>query len=452
MNKDLDQAKTNVSISAHEVADTPQISRPLLSRIVWLTVATLCAAMSARVVMRAKLSGVNSWFPMSRALDFFHARSQGLVYQTLFFSQHVKFQYPPTALLLLDLGRKIGVGTPLQYNIANAFVLLLIGLLFALFAAKVFGRSDCSGVAVPTAPIAYFVALRFYPNNLAFEIGQMQLGLGLLFLAACYLLLYDRRILAGALIAIAGMTKPQFLPLGLLAAWRKDWRFVVGLLATTIIFATTSIWLYGWYNHLDYLSVLKFLSRHGEYQHLNQSVGGILDRWLYHGPSLDRDPNGAIPQSAFPPYIPGVYIPVLASSLAMASAPFLIKIKGTDHVSQLIGFCLAGALFTMASPVAWVHHFNVLLPGYVVGVKGIFDRWRGARAWIGLSLMGLSFFLVGYPIVAASSLTDPANNILQSHVFFGALIFVVILSVEAAAPPKYLNGIAPVPAGSVWKP
>ena len=49
----------------------------------------------------------------------------------------------------------------------------------------------------------------------------MQLGLGLLFLAACYLLLYDRRILAGALIAIAGMTKPQFLPLGLLAAWRE---------------------------------------------------------------------------------------------------------------------------------------------------------------------------------------------------------------------------------------
>ena len=145
MNKDLDQAKTNVSISAHEVADTSQISRPLLSRIVWLTIATLCAAMSARVVMRAKLSGVDFRFPMSRALDFFHARSQGLVYQTLFFSQHVKFQYPPTALLLLDLGRKIGVGTPLQYNIANAFVFYLSAS-FSLFvpAAKVFGRSDCS--------------------------------------------------------------------------------------------------------------------------------------------------------------------------------------------------------------------------------------------------------------------------------------------------------------------
>jgi len=441
--RDIDQPRIDASISAHDVEGTTQIARHWLSRIVWLVAATPCAAMSIRVLMRAKFSGVDSWFPMSRALDFLHSPSQGLLYQTLFFSQHIKFQYPPTALLLLDLGRRFSVNTSLQYNTANAFVLLFTGLLFALFASKVMGRLSYLGVGVPVAPIAYFVALRFYPNNLAFEIGQMQLGLGLLFLAACYSLLHDRRILAGVFIAIAGMTKPQFLPLGLLAAWRKDWCFVGGLLATAIVFTMTSIWLYGWYNHLDYLSVLSFLSRHGEYQHLNQSLGGILDRWLYHGSSLDRDPKGMIPQSAFPPYIPGVYIPVVISSLVMVAVPFLIKVKGADYVSQLIGFCLAAALFTMASPVAWVHHFNVLLPGYVVGLKGVFDRWKGPQAWVALSLVGLSFFLVGYPLVPANSLTDPAHNILQSHVFFGAFILVIVMFAEASTLPKYPSVSAP---------
>ena len=57
---------------------------------------------------------------MARALDFLHGSTAGLVYQTLFFSEHVKFQYPPSALLLLDLLRRMGIGTTFQYNAANA--------------------------------------------------------------------------------------------------------------------------------------------------------------------------------------------------------------------------------------------------------------------------------------------------------------------------------------------
>ena len=426
----------------HSIAEPghrePGIGHPRLSALLWLLTAAAGAALSLRVIARARYAGEDSWFPMSQALDFLHGRSGQSVYEALFFSRHIKFQYPPTALLSLEIGRHFNITTLLQYNFCNAGILIFTGLLFSLFVRGVAGKIYYSGIRVPLEPLAYLIALRFYPNNLAFEIGQMQLLLGLLFLAACYALLNDRPILAGCLIAVAGMTKPQFLPLGLVAMWNRNWPFVIGLLLVAAILAATSIWLYGWYNHADYLRVLSFLSRHGEFQHLNQSIGGILDRWLYRGPSLDRDPLGAIPQSAFPPYIVEVYVSVLVSSIAMFATPFLIKMKGTDRVSRLIGFCMAAALFTLASPIAWVHHFNVLLPGYAVAVRGIFDRWRGGRAWFALTLIGLSAVLVGYPIVPASSATDPARNLLQSHVFFGACLLIAVFLAEAITLPSHL--------------
>jgi len=416
-----------------------QGNRVWISRLLlWLTIAA-GAALSVRAILKSKFSGADSWSPMTQALDFVHHFPDQRLYETLFFSRHVKFQYPLSSLLTLDFGRLLGVSQIWQYNLANAFVLILTGILFALFVRKLFGEISYRGVRLPVAAAAYIVALRFYPDNLAFEIGQMQLALGLLFLAACYAKMSNRPGLAGGLIGLAGMTKPQFLPLAVLAIFRRDWRFSAVLLAVAVLMTILSVLLYGWYNHLDYLKVLSFLSRRGEYQHLNQSIGGLLDRWLYHGPSLDRDPLGAIPQSAFPPYIPAVYFTVLATSLVFLVLPFVVTVKGKDATSDLIGFCMAATLFTMASPIAWVHHFNVLLPGYAVAVKAAFDRWQGGRLYFSLSLIGISAILVGYPIVPASAVTDPARNILQSHVLFGACILVVVFLQEAVVVPRLAN-------------
>ncbi|WP_413989772.1 glycosyltransferase family 87 protein [Labrys okinawensis] len=371
---------------------------------------------------------------MGRALDFLKQPSSGLVYQTLFFSEHVKFQYPPAGLLILDLLRWIGIRTPEELNFINAGLLIATGLVFAVFSVRVLGSIRIFKVAVPIGPIAFILALRFYPSNLAFQIGQMQILLGFLFLLACWAVLNDRRVLAGALIALAATVKPQFLPLGVLALWQRNWRFAAGMIGVTAASLALSISLYGWLTHLDYLSVLSFLSKHGEYQHLNQSLGGFLVRELYQGPSLDRDPSGSIPQSAFPPYIAAVYIPTIISSLLMLLTPFLVRSKGTDRISRLLEFCTASLLFTMASPIAWVHHYNILLPVYIVALKGVFERWQGARARIALTLLGVSLLLTGYPWALASDPTIPSLDLLQSHVFFGALMLVGILLIEMRAP------------------
>jgi hypothetical protein len=422
------------------------------SKALWVACAALCTALSVSVISRAKYSGEDSWFPMNRALDFLHRSSPGLVYQKLFFSEHIKFQYPPTGLLTLDLLRSIGIRTYDEFNLINAGLLVATGLVFAIFSAQIFGQIRCYGFRIPIGPIAFILAMRFYPNNLAFQIGQMQILLGLLFLLACWATLHDQRVLAGCLIALAGTVKPQFLPLGLLALWRRNWRFVAGLTAVTSVAGALSVGLYGYRTHVDYLNVLEFLSKHGEYQHLNQSVDGVLVRWLYHGPSLDRDPDGLIAQSAFPPYIAAVYIPTILSSLLMLAVPFLVRAKATDRTSALLEFCNASVLFTMASPIAWVHHYNILLPAYVVGLKAAFDRWQGPRLWVTLALLAVSFVLTGYyPIVPASDPTGVSLNLVESHVFIGALALVAILLVEILAPITRYVAVGPntVPESSV---
>jgi Glycosyltransferase family 87 len=403
-----------------------------LSKAAWAVVAAADVAVCVRLIGLAKYSGDDSWFPMGRALDFLHGGSSGLLYQSLFFTEHVRFQYPPSGLLLIDLARSIGISTYAQLNAINAGLLIIFGLVFAIFSVQTLRPIRCFGFQVPIGPLAFLIAIRFYPNNSAFQFGQIQLLLGFLFLLACFALLHEKRALAGCLVAAAATIKPQFMLFGLLTLWQRDWRFLTGFVVVLGSALVLSVALYGWDNNLDYLNVLKFLSAHGEYHHLNQSINGILVRFLYVGPSLDLDPSHLIPMP-FPPYIPTVYFAATLSGLAITAIPFAVKAREPkSSISNVLGFCAAGALFTMASPIAWVHHYNILLPTYVVVLRLILDHGRG---WIALSALGISFILTGLPIVPPFSPTIPASNLLQSHVFFGACILVGLAFVEMLTDP-----------------
>jgi Glycosyltransferase family 87 len=411
-----------------------------VSRALWVALALLCVALSVYVLMRAKYSGEDSWHPMRSALEVLQASNSEPLYQKLFFTDHIKFQYPPTALLFFDFLSAIGISSPYALNIMNASLLILFAWAFAMFSAQVFGVVKWSGFRVPVGPIAFLLAVRFYPNNLAYQIGQIQLFLGLLFLLACWSILNEKFVWAGSLVGIAATIKPQFAPLGLLALWRSQWRFFGGLFTVGVIALAVSIALFGWRTHLEYFSVLNFLSKHGEYQHLNQSINGLLVRWLYLGPSLDRDPAGSIPQSAFPPYIELVYVATLVSTIFMLIIPFVIKSRERDRISGLLEFCAASLLFTMASPIAWVHHYNILLPMYVIALRAGLERWSGAGLHIACATLILSFFLVGYPVVPASAPTASSLNLLQSHVLIGALLLLGVLLAELRAPLKTIIG------------
>jgi alpha-1,2-mannosyltransferase len=413
-------------------ADHPNSrQRERYSRIVWFALVLLCFFASFYLIRKARFAGEDSWFPMSRALDFLDQTPMGQVYQTLFFFDHIKFQYPPSGLLLLDFLRRLGLGSFAQLNLINACLLIAAGLAFAVLIVQLFGSLRWSGYRLPLGPVAFLVAVQYYPNRLALQFGQIQILLGLLFMLACLAMLHRKYFLAGVLIATAATVKPQFLFFGLLLLWQKNWQFVVGFVVLAGAAFLLSIGLYGWQNHADYLKVLGFLSQHGEYHHLNQSINGIFNRYLYDGPSVDIDPDNPIPNSGFPPYIATVYVSSILTSLVLIVIPFLLPREESSVILKLAQFCVAAILFTMASPIAWVHHYNVLLPGYVVALKLVFDRKQSGNAWlIPLLVLGTSVVLTGLPIVAPFGPTIPSLNLLQSHVFFGAVLLVGVILFE----------------------
>ena len=441
MSRSLGPAPTAVPHSTSRVLEA---QAKWVSRFAWAIGALACLLLSVHLISKASYSGSDSWFPMGRALAFLHAPHSGLLYQTLFFSEHIKFQYPLTSLLPLDLLNSLGITKVTQLNAINAFVLIVLGIVFGIFSVKMLGPIRIFGIRLPIMPLAFLVALEYFPDHLAFILGQLQIWLDLLFLLSCLAVLYEWRLLAGSLIGASALAKPQFALFGLLALWSRNWRFVFGFATIGVVCLVLSILLYGYRNELDYLPVLTFLSHHGEWEHMNQSVNGMLVRFLYHGPSLDLDPKGFILQSKFPPYIPAVYYPTLLSSLAMMVIPFLMRSKKDDVLSRLLQFCTAAILFTMASPIAWTHHYGILLPAYVVALKAIRDRTASEgvslvslAAWLPLASLAVSLLLTGLALEWPAPVsghpvgpTVPSMDILQSHVFIGACILVGVLLVE----------------------
>ncbi len=80
----------------------------------------------------------------------------------------------------------------------------------------------------------------------------------------------------------------------------------------------------------------------------------------------------------------------------------------------------------MASPVAWEHHYGILLPIYAL----LLPQLCQYRIWgvLTLPLLGLSYVLASnYFYIAKKFAALPLLNIVQSYLFFGALIVLLIL-------------------------
>ncbi len=79
----------------------------------------------------------------------------------------------------------------------------------------------------------------------------------------------------------------------------------------------------------------------------------------------------------------------------------------------------------MASPIAWEHHYGILLPIFALFAplclaQRPFGRCSG---WYLLS----AFFLTSQRLDLTNRLADTHLNILQSYLFFGALLMLGML-------------------------
>ncbi|MEZ5332435.1 MAG: glycosyltransferase family 87 protein [Thermoanaerobaculia bacterium] len=263
--------------------------------------------------------------------------------------------------------------------------------------------------------LALLFTLGFYPIVRGWWGGQVQTLLYGLFVLALWAWLAGRPALAGGLVGLICTVKPQ---LGLLAAWglvRGERRFVAGLAGSAGAVSLVSLATYGWRDHVEYLRVLSFIGRHGESYAPNQSVNGLLHRLLHEGNNLHWVGD------AFAPFDPWVYGLTLLTSLAFVAGALLWRRPRPGGERRSVGtldLSVAVLSFTMASPVVWQHHYDVLLPLLAVALAAAVGA---GRRWL-VACVACAFVLVGTFTTLVDRFADTRWNVLQSYLFVGALI------------------------------
>jgi len=373
----------------------------------------------------------DSWSPMRDALEFLRSGSNAHLYETLFFQKTVRFQYPPTSLLPLELLSSMGLSSVGSLNRLNLLFYSLNAVAMG-FLAWLLCRADHDDTRTAKfanlqldckalVPLSVIASLTFYPVLRAQVLGQIQVWIDLLFTLAIIFWVGGRQLVSGICIGLACAIKPQ---LGLLLVWGLLWRrvnFVLGISLTIAPILLISIARYGWQTHLDYLEVLSFLSMHGESFFANNSINGILN--AYFSPNNPRVWDA----STLTPYVPIVHAgTVLAEAFAVSLVvipPFVFKSKSPSV--ETIG--TAAICTVIGSPVAWEHHYGILLPLYLVAVRATFDLPPGRRRLVMLAALSVSWILVANLIPFVLLLGETPFRALQAHCFFGTLLLLIVL-------------------------
>jgi alpha-1,2-mannosyltransferase len=366
----------------------------------------------------------DSWKPMDIAHQALSDQDAALLYETVFFGMGIKFQYPPSALFYTSLLESLGFETYLHLSVLNWVLLIANATLTCFVARLLFSR-----IPIYAYSALFLTGIVYGPLSVAVSIGQIQVFVSLLFTLGFLALLRERAGTAGVFIGIATAIKPQFGLLLLASILHRQWRFVLGFCAAAGIIGALSIACFGWHNHLDYLRVLRFLSERGESYAWNNSVNGILNRLLDNGSSSAVVNVNGVWQSVIPPYNPYVYWPTQVTMALLIGLPPLIHLakplSAADQPKRLLLFSITAVCSVIASPIAWIHHFGILLPVYLVALQNICRDEHEYRRSAFLCL-AVSFFLtaIRYPFFPS---LEGVATLLHAPTFFGALILLGLL-------------------------
>lgn len=360
----------------------------------------------------------DSWGPMLQAFDYVERPRKAMtVYERIFFKRHIKFQYPPSSLVPLWLMSK---ALPREHWLGVLNALSLAFLLVSVFTSAALLSWSLARVgrnAPGTALVGIWLALAFYPLVRAYGLGQIQTWVNGLFALALWCWIADRPRAAGVLMGLMCLVKPHYGLFALWAALRRRWAFLVALLLTIALGIAASLALFGFENHRDYLDVVSFMSQRGEGYFPNQSLNGLLNRLLRNGNNLKW--MGA----SFAPYHPLVFWSTTISSALLVAAA--LARPAARRGGDAVDFSLLALTATVASPIAWEHHYGILPPIYAATLGAFVATPLLGRAR--LPLLAVSFGLTSNELGITNRLADTDWNFLQSYLFFGALLLLLLL-------------------------
>ena len=354
----------------------------------------------------------DSWTPMLGSVNSFLAHPGLPIYQAKLYDTLL---YPLTSILPLLWMKQAGMsdaGVLRVLMIASWFAVMAVIAVQVRIATVVAGRDGLSWRAVLTV---VFGAFFFMPITLAYSLGQAQIFLDLFFSLLILFWMERRELPSGVMMAFLAMVKPQY---GLLLFWavlRRRWKAVGAGVAMLGVGGAVSLAAFGLRNNLDYLGVMVSLSRKAQTHYANQSMFGLLNRAIFNGENLPYHPY------VYPPYIPWIYAVTLVTTavlimLALAY-PWRERAGGMADLSSI------AVVSVIATPMAWEHHYGVILPIFVWLWFGLYRRgavspWALAVSWVLIAdfLSPLNYFAA-----------IPVANLLQNYMYFGALLLLVLL-------------------------
>jgi alpha-1,2-mannosyltransferase len=204
------------------------------------------------------------------------------------------------------------------------------------------------------------------------------------------------------------MIKPQ---LGLFVLWAALRRKTALLGAFVLVLglgaAATALWL-GLTPFVGYLDVLRYIAQRGETFYPNQSVNGFMNRLVENGSSVDFGDSMPEPNS------------IVAMTTGLSSLLFLALalIPARRRVADAQDFALMGLVATLASPIAWEHHYGLLLPAFALLARSWLEGGlRGSRLW----LTAAAWTLTANSWEAANAFAGTPLRFLQSTLLAGVL-------------------------------
>lgn len=376
----------------------------------------------------------DSWRPMAGAVKSWREFPERPIYRRLLSAHHTKIQYPPSSFFLTLAAERLAP----KFGLSAYRLLDGVGWLSCwtvIFAAGwLFRRAyeDANGGEPPGTlanAMVLVLALLFYPILRGFWIGQVQSLITACTALALAFWYSGRRATAGVFLGVAALLKPHYALILLFVAWRRRFRAAA---AGGIVLAAGSLagaLVFGWRNYVDYLHALQLLAQRGESYYANFSINGLLSRidGLY-----DPRHNNADWSFKFPPFVPWVYWGTVASSLVLLAVVFFRRRPAISASAQTADLGVAVLGVTMASPIAWEHHYGVLAPLLAMAAALAWtepDLRRRRR--LGL-LLGGAWLLSATYIQPAIRLAQTPWNFLQSYLYVGALAALAALVLLAA--------------------
>ncbi|MDR3745818.1 MAG: glycosyltransferase family 87 protein [Acidobacteriaceae bacterium] len=360
----------------------------------------------------------DSWTPMLGSVNCFLAHPNLAIYQAKLYDTLI---YPLTSILPLLWMKQAGMSdASVLRALLFASWLAVVGVVAVqvLIAARISASQDSTGRGglswrgvVATAFAAFF----FMPITLAFSLGQAQIFLDLFFSLLVLFWVERRERAAGVMMALLAMVKPQFGLLLLWSALRRRWNALAAGVATLAVGGAASLAVFGLRNNLDYLGVLSGLSRKAQSHYANQSIFGLLNRAIFNGENLPYHPY------VYPPFVPWIYHVTLATTVVLVL--LALTYPWRERAGGMADLAAIGVVCVIATPMAWEHHYGVMLPIFAWLWFAVYRR-GGRRVWaLALAWVLIADFLSPFNLLAAV----PVANVLQSYMYFGALLLLGLL-------------------------